>query len=168
MNRNRTMHRPARAIASAFVILTALAAAPAVAQYQVGDEVPDFTLDVLGGGTSSLSDLRGRVVLLTFFTTWCEGCIIEAPVLQEEWENYRGVGLTVLGIDNFEAPPLVQGWADALGVSYPIWLAPSWDLFETFAGITGMPYNAVIDADGILRYARTGFDHEAVMGVVHE
>ena len=149
------------------LVLTTLAAAPASAAYVPGDLVDDFTLMGLDGEEHSLSDLRGRVVLITFFTTWCIGCNEEAPYLQTDfWEALRPIGLTVLGIDSAEAPPLVQGWADALGLDYPIWLTPTWTLFEHFAGAVGMPYNAVIDPDGVLRFARTGFEHDAVMDVV--
>ena len=71
--------------------------------------------------------------------------------------------MTVLAIDILEATPLVQDWVTNQGVTYQILLAPNWDLFSSFPRAGGIPYNAVIDSDGVLRYSKIMFDEEAII-----
>jgi len=145
------------------MIVGILAAVPARAAYQVGQTVDDFTLPGLDGRQHSLSDLRGRVVLLNFFATWCLGCNEEAEHLQKGfWEKYAPRGLTVVAVNIIETPALVDGWAQALGVTYPIWLAPDWSLYRQFTEFGALPYNTLIDPEGVLRYSQTGFDPAAL------
>ncbi len=137
------------------------------AAYQVGDTVEDFVLPGLDGETHALSELRGRVVLLNFFATWCLGCNVEAEHLQNDlWEVYESRGLTVVAVDIQEPESLVDGWAQALEVDYPIWLAPDWSLFQLFTQFGGLPYNTVIDTEGVLRYSQTGFDLTALTDMI--
>ncbi len=150
------------------VLLTLLvAAAPAPAAYMIGDTVSDFTLPGLDGGDHSLSDLRGEIVVLNFFATWCLGCNEEAEHLENDiWQVYGSQGVRVVAVDIMEQAVLVDGWRQAQGVTYDIWLAPDWDLFQLFTEFGGIPYNTVIDRDGILRYSQTGFDLTAIVDTV--
>lgn len=135
--------------------------------YELGDTVQDFTLPDLYEGERSLHDHLGRIVVLNFFTTWCPGCNEEADHLENDiWAVYRDRGLTVLAVDIQEPAPLVQGWAAAREVTYPIVLAPDWSIIDLFPGAIGLPYNAVIDRNMVIRYGSTGFDLAAVKGAV--
>jgi peroxiredoxin len=154
---------------TAVLVVGILSAVPVRADYLVGDTVDDITLPGLDGEQHSLSDLRGRVVLLNFFTTWCPGCNEEAEQLQADfWEALEPDGLTVVSVNIQETPALVDGWAQALEVTYPIWLAPDWELFRAFAEFGALPYNTVIDTEGVLRYSQIGFDPGALSEVVAE
>lgn len=149
------------------VTLALVAAAPAPAAYQIGDTVEDFTLPGLDGGDHSLSELRGEIVVLNFFATWCLGCNEEAESLENDiWLVYGDQGVRVVAVDIMEPAVLVDGWRQAQGVTYDIWLAPDWELFQLFTEFGGIPYNTVIDREGVLRYSQTGFDLAAILDTV--
>ncbi|HEX2044290.1 MAG TPA: TlpA disulfide reductase family protein [Gaiellaceae bacterium] len=82
---------------------------------------PDFTLESLDGDeTISLSDYRGRAVVLNFWASWCQPCKKEAPLLQLAWERYRGEGLVVLGVDAQDLKSDARRFVERYGLTYPI------------------------------------------------
>ena len=152
-------------LAACLLLTCALAAAaPARAGYQLGDTVNDFTLDDLTGTPTSLSEFAGDIIVLNFFATWCPGCNAEAAILENNIHQvYREHGVTVIAIDMQELPATVQAWVDSQGVTYRILMSPTWDLFALFPQAGGLPYNAVIDRDMVLRYSRILFDEAALV-----
>ena len=131
--------------------------------YEVGDEVENFTLTDLNEEIVNLSDEAGKIIVLNFFTTWCLGCNEEAIHLENDiWLGYADENVTVIAVDVQEQLSLVQGWALAMGVTYPIWMTPDWDLFQLFPGAVSLPYNAILDQSLTIRYASTGFDLLAI------
>jgi cytochrome c biogenesis protein CcmG, thiol:disulfide interchange protein DsbE len=82
---------------------------------------PDFTLELLDGDeTISLSDYRGKAVVLNFWASWCQPCKQEAPLLQKAWERYRGEGLVVLGVDAQDLKSDARRFVERYGLTYPI------------------------------------------------
>ena len=151
----------------ALLLIGTLLIAVGAAGYEVGDTVADFTLPDLAGVDASLHDHLGDIIVLNFFTTWCPGCNEEAAHLEADiWQVYGDDGVTVIAVDVQELPPLVQGWAAAQGVTYPIWMAPDWVLFQEFPGATALPYNAVLDRNLVIRYASMGFDLDAITAMI--
>jgi peroxiredoxin len=141
--------------------------AGAASGYEIGDTVEDFTLPDLTGTEVSLYDHLGEIIVLNFFTTWCPGCNEEAAHLENDiWQVYQNQGVTVIAVDIQEMVPLVQGWAAAMGVTYLIWMAPDWTLFEQFPQSAGIPYNTVLDRNLVIRYASVGFDLAAITGMI--
>ena len=135
--------------------------------YVVGDVVDDLSFPDLDGGAPALSDYPGRIIVLNFFATWCVGCNEEAAHLENDiWQAYADRGVTVVALDIQEQLPLVQGWAAALGITYNIWLAPDWTLFQQFPGALNIPYNAILGPDRTLRYASIGFDLNAITAML--
>lgn len=149
--------------------LTLLLTAPAVqATYELGDVVQDFTLLTPGGQPVSLSDFSEQVVLINFFATWCPPCNEEVPMLQDLYQTHRDLGFAVLGIDLLEDPQVVATWAESFGLTYPLVMATDWGLFQLFPQAGGFPYNAVVDQEGVLRYAGYGINMDEITDLVQE
>jgi len=149
------------------LMLLVLTLPTAAAAYELGDLVADFSFPDLDGGAPTLHDHLGGIVVLNFFATWCVGCNEEAAHLEADiWQKYQGSNVTVIAVDIDEPLPLVQGWSAALGVTYQIWLAPDWELFQQFPAAFNIPYNAVLGPEMDLRYASIGFDLDAITGMI--
>jgi len=141
---------------------------PAQAAYELGDTVADFTLDDLQGVPTNLYDFAGDIIVINFFATWCPGCNEEAAILENNIHQfYQEYGVTVIAIDMQEQIAIVQDWAAGQGVTYKILLSPTWDLFALFPQAGGLPYNAVIDENMVLRYAKILFDEAALISTLN-
>ncbi|MGH3005860.1 MAG: redoxin domain-containing protein [Gaiellaceae bacterium] len=82
---------------------------------------PDFTLESLDGDAMiSLSDYRGKAVVLNFWASWCQPCKQEAPLLESAWERYRDEGLVVLGVDAQDLKSDARRFVERYGLTYPI------------------------------------------------
>jgi peroxiredoxin len=159
---NTTRVLPFRRGIAVLGILLALAT-PALATYQLGDTINDFTLNDLNGNPVSMSDFGNDIIVINFFATWCAGCNVEAAILENNIHQvYQEHGVTVIAIDLQEQVAIVQNWVDSQGVTYQILLTPDWDLFSQFPQAGGLPYNAVIGRDRVLRYAKILFNEEAI------
>jgi len=115
-----------------------------------GDPAPDFNLAVLDGSRIRLSDLRGKVVLVNFWASWCEPCLQEMPRFSGWQRTLGGAGLRVIGIsmDDGEAP--VRRLLSTKPVSYPVVLGDE-HLALRFGRILGLPQSFLIDRHGIVR-----------------
>jgi len=123
----------------------------------VGKEAPPLVLQTLDGRSISTRELRGHVVILTFWATWCEPCREELPLLSEYAEQHAAQGLQILGfsVDGPDQLPKVRSVASTL--RFPVGL-----LGTAWAGGYGrmwhLPVSFVIDRDGRLAY--NGWDDE--------
>jgi cytochrome c biogenesis protein CcmG/thiol:disulfide interchange protein DsbE len=113
----------------------------------LGQPAPDFTLDLLDGSRLSLADLRGQVVVLNFWTTWCPPCADELPDLEALWSEYRAQGVVFVGIAVQEERAEVREMGSQFGLTYPLGLDPE-ERIATPYGITGVPETFVIDSQG--------------------
>jgi peroxiredoxin len=139
------------------------------AAYELGDTVEDFTLLDLDGNPVSLYDFQGDVILLNFFATWCPPCNDEALILEENfWQEYQDEGFTVLAVDLLEQAWVVEEWVEGLGLTYPTVLSPNWSIFTRFPDAGGIPYNALIDQNMVLRLSHYGFDEDEMREQVEE
>lgn len=84
----------------------------------VGQPAPDFTAPAVDGSSLTLSALRGRPVWLTFGASWCAGCRVEAPDIQDAAERSRGHGTAVVSVYLSESPSDVRAYADRLRLSF--------------------------------------------------
>jgi peroxiredoxin len=108
----------------------------------------DFTLTDLQGKSWSLKALRGKVVMVNFWATWCQPCRREMPDLDALYKRFKDQGLVILGISDEEAAQVKQLLAEQK-VSYPILLDPGRKVNEAFR-IEGIPKNFVYDREGKL------------------
>jgi peroxiredoxin len=120
---------------------------PAVAQ--TGRQpAPDFTLLDASGNTVSLSNLRGQVVLLNFWATWCVPCQVEIPQLLALRQQYGGSGLSVVGVamddDGWKS---VQPGIATLRIDYPVVVGNA-ALADDFGGVDALPTTVLIDRSG--------------------
>jgi len=118
---------------------------------------PDFNLERVGGGRMALSELRGKLVLLDFWATWCVPCVKAIPELnaiQAQFKD-RGVAVVGLAVDDLEAPELAA-WMTRRGVEYPV-ARTDLDLAGRY-GASEFPQHVLIAPDGsILESLEPGY-----------
>ncbi len=116
----------------------------------VGSQAPAFTLRRLGGpGSVSLASLRGHPVVLNFWASWCIPCKSEAPVLERDWQRYRGRGVRFVGIDYHDFPTEAETFVGAHGLTFPI-LADGSGTVTGDYGISQVPETYVLNARGTI------------------
>jgi thiol-disulfide isomerase/thioredoxin len=134
-----------------------------IAAGEIGSRLPEFLVaDLLGRQISSAS-LRGKVVLVDFWATWCQPCKKEMPAYQKLLDRYGPRGFAVVGfklntMPDTEDPVL---FAKKIGVHYPLAIARD-DLKQKFGGIEGLPTTLLYDRQGILRNKIIGFEYPYV------
>jgi peroxiredoxin len=114
-----------------------------------GHPAPDFTLSALDGGPISLSALRGRVVLLNFWATWCKPCEDEMPAMQGLYDTLAGSGFELLAISVDEGDDEVRAFQKRLALGFPILRDPekrAATAYQTFR----FPESWLIGPDGIV------------------
>lgn len=136
-------------------LLAILALAVSAANAEPGP-APDFTLPSNTGGTLSLEDLRGQVVLVNFFASWCGPCRQELPVLSAMHERYARLGFTVLGVNVDTDRAGAERLLDELTPSFPVVYDPSGQASRLYR-VNGMPNTAIVDREGRLRFRHRGY-----------
>jgi cytochrome c biogenesis protein CcmG/thiol:disulfide interchange protein DsbE len=118
---------------------------------ELGDAAPDAPLPRLeGSGTESLTEYRGRWVLVNFWASWCIPCREEAPALERFQRQHGGPEFTVLGIDSQDLSSDGRGFVREYGLSYPQLRDGNGDAADDY-GTTGVPENFLIDPSGKVR-----------------
>jgi peroxiredoxin len=137
----------------------------------VGSPAPDFKVHAVVGseGAISLKDLRGQVVLLDFWGTFCEPCKKSFPKLEELRRKYAASGLRVIGIseDDDDDKDKIPGFARTYGATFSL----AWDGDKAVARRykpETMPSSFLIDKDGIVRFAHVGFHDGEELEVENE
>ena len=123
-------------------------------------KAPDFTLASLEGDWLTLSDLKGKVVLLNFWATWCGPCKMEIPDLNRLQEKYQDAGLVVLGITLSSGGPVqISKFSESWGINYKILTDINGNetemvtnLYGSAIGspISGVPTSFIIDRNGFI------------------
>lgn len=121
-----------------------------VASPLIDRPAPAFDLPGLDGAPESrvrLEDLRGQVVVVNFWASWCTECRVEQPELNRAWEQFRDSGVVVLGVDFQDATGDARRFAATSGASYPMVVDEDSSTALDF-GLRGVPETFVIDRDG--------------------
>jgi len=116
----------------------------------VGKAAPDFTLQNLDGQSISLSDLKGKPVLVNFWATWCGPCVSEMPYIQEIHEDWSDSGLMVLAINMGDSASEVEQFLQEHNLSLPVLLDTKKVVAPKY-GIRAIPTTFFIDKDGIVQ-----------------
>ena len=121
----------------------------------VGAPAPDFTLTDLGEKTVTLSNLKGQVVLINFWATWCGPCRVEMPAIQHRYETFKDQGFTVLAVDFDEPLTEVSAFARALNLTSTVLLDPGGSVNELYH-VRGYPSTFMVDRSGVIKKLHIG------------
>lgn len=141
----------------ASLLIASVVGVPSLAEIPGGTrKAPDFTLKSATGSNIKLSELRGRVVLVNFWATWCTPCKEELPFFNTLYRRYQNLGLEVLGVNIDKVPSHATQMSTALGLSFPVLFDPAGNT-STLYQIRTMPTTFVVAKDGTLRHVHWGF-----------
>lgn len=118
---------------------------------------PNFTLKDLAGNTVSLSQFKGKVVLIDFWATWCGPCRMSMPSVEKLHRDYAGKDFQVLGLNVDETSDGVAEFVKKVGASYPVLLVGTSGV-DTQYGVTGIPAFLLLDKEGRAADNWVGFD----------
>jgi peroxiredoxin len=122
----------------------------------VGMEAEDFRLTDLDGHEQSLSQYRGKIVLLNFWATWCKPCTTEMPSMQASFDKLRDKGFIVLAINELEDDAKVREHIKTYGHTFPVLMDRDNKVANQF-GVFGLPVSVFIDQQGrVQEYIKGG------------
>jgi len=121
----------------------------------IGKLAPDITGTTLDGDILALSDLRGDIVLVNVFASWCGPCRAETPHLVEVFDEVDNEGIEFVGLNLSESSDAVRIFKDEFDINFPLLLNEDGRLTEIYQPI-GLPTSWFIDADGVVRYVFAG------------
>lgn len=121
----------------------------------VGKPAPDFTLQLFDGRQRSLTELRGRVVVVNFWASWCIACREEARALEGTWQRYRGRGVTVVGVNIQDREPDARAFIQEHGKTYPNGPDPTGAIAIAY-GVYGLPETFILDGEGRIQHKHIG------------
>ena len=138
-----------------------------VATYLAQDEAlptsnlaPDFELTTFDGETIWLSDFRGSIVVINFWSSWAAPCRDEAPVLQRIWEQYQDQGVIFVGIAYSDTQRNALAFIDEYDITYPNGPDVGLHISDDYH-ITGVPETFVVDQNGNIAHSIIGLTSEA-------
>ena len=147
---HRAFAQSVRILLSATLIAPLCFAAPPVVPSLVNKPAPELARVDLAGTRVSLKSLRGKVVLLNFWATWCAPCQIEMPVFSAWQQQYGSRGFQVIGISMDDDAAPVRKLLAKLKTNYPIAMGDA-RLGERYGGVMGLPLSFLIDRNGVVR-----------------
>ena len=165
----KTFGRKAYIALAAIMVMMAAAPFTASAQSQEdqikastlinkGDKAPDFTVEMVNGEKITLSKLKGKVVLINFWATWCPPCRQELTHVQKEIiDHFKGQDFVFLPISRGEKKDVVMSFREKQGYTFPMGLDPTQEIYKKYAS-NYIPRNFVVGKDGKVIYVSVGFE----------
>ena len=138
------------------LILVIFFFAPGALAVEPEQLVPDFTLKGMDGKNLRLEELRGQVVLINFWASWCGPCRQEMPILQKIHERYEPLGFTVLGVNVDEQQDKARRIVDRLKLDFPLLLDTAQSVSEAYE-VNAMPFTVLVDRNGKISYIHRGY-----------
>jgi len=121
-----------------------------------GAAAPGFQLHSAASSDLSLNDLKGQVVLINFWASWCGPCRQEMPVLEQLYKKYKSAGFTLLGVNVEPKSGDAEGFLKSTPVSFPILFDPDSKVSKLYE-VSGMPSTVILDRTGKVRYIHHGY-----------
>ena len=150
------------AVVMAFAVMPNVAMAQddieATTLIKKGDKAPDFTVEMVDGEQITLSKLKGKVVVVNFWATWCPPCRQELKVVEKELINrFKGKDFVFLPISRGEAKKTVEAFRKQNGYTFPMGLDPKQTIYKKYAS-NYIPRNFVVGKDGKVIYVSVGYE----------
>lgn len=145
-----------RALFAASLGVGLLALIGSAAALRTGARAPEIGLDDLNGASITIASLRGNVVIVDFWASWCEPCAEEMPVLERLYQQYRGQGLRVVGVSQDRTAGNIRSFLRRHRVSFPIVHDGSHQVAGRYQP-GAMPTSFVIDRNGVVRSIHEGY-----------
>ena len=125
---------------------------------KVGDRVPQFTVTTTDGKQFSSTEVKGKILVVNLWATWCAPCRVEMPRLEREiWKNSNPNDLAMVAIAREETNEQVIAFRKANGFTFPMAADPDRSIFKLFAG-AGIPRTYVVGRDGTILYQSLGYE----------
>lgn len=146
------------------VLITGLVSSFAATSLHAASPMPSWSLiDVRNGQLVDSEDFSDKVLLLTFFATWCPPCVAEVPVLNELHQEFREKGFSVIGLSvDQQGAEGVAKFVAANGVTYPVLLAKA-KTTRDFGGVYGIPVSFLVNKAGKVVKKYTGYVQHGIL-----
>ena len=146
---------------AAIALIVGLALARKSQTQPTAGPAPDFTLTTLDGGQINLASLKGRVVVVNFWASWCGPCRQEAPVLERVWQQYKDKDVVIVGVAYTDTEKNAKAYLQQFGNTYPNGLDLGTKISEMY-NIQGVPETFIIDKNGnVSRFFKVPFVEDA-------
>ncbi|MGE5252145.1 MAG: redoxin domain-containing protein [Bacteroidota bacterium] len=132
---------------------------------EVSYPAPELSLNDLDGNPVSLAQLRGQVVLVNLWATWCPPCKKEMPALQAYYQAHNAAGFVVVAVNDGDPAADVAQFVRDYGLTFPVWLDPAYVATEKAFQTLNLPSSFVIDRQGMVRLRWVG---EATPGMLEQ
>ena len=120
-------------------------------------KAPNFALATADGKTVELEELKGRVVVINFWATWCSPCRAEIPGMLEVYEKYKGDGLEIVGISLDRGGwKTVAPFVERMGINYPVVLGGG-EVVRKYGGVQAIPTTFIVDKGGYVVNGHMGY-----------
>ncbi len=158
------MKIPGHLFKTILVLAVLVSAALYAAQSRAATKMPSFALqDVRDGKIVDSDSLKGKVLLLTFFATWCPPCLEEVPVLVKLHKEMEGAGFSVIGMSvDQQDPAAIAKFVEKKAINYPVLLAESKTTLD-FGGIYGIPVAFLVNKAGNVVKKYSGYVDHAIL-----